>query len=142
MLGGAFCAALARRSSSAPAPRSSMVKLWAILRAAQVGADGGQRRRGFFREPDVGGAAADRLDADRAGAGVEVDEAGPGDARREDVEEGLAQAVAGGARAAAARGDERARAIGAGDDAHPTIMTRDKTDLRINADERGSNTKK
>ena len=43
---------------------------------AEVGADRGERGRGAFREEDVRGAAAEGLDADGSGAGVEVREAG------------------------------------------------------------------
>ncbi len=68
----------------------------------EVGAECGEGWVGALGEEDVGCAAAERLDADGAGAGVEVGEAAAVEARREDVEEGLAQAVAGGTRAGAA----------------------------------------
>jgi Zn-dependent protease/CBS domain-containing protein len=88
----------------------------------EVGADGGERGLGLLGEPDVSCAAAEGLDADGTGAGVEIGEAAVGDAGREDVEEGLAQAVAGRARVGATRGDELARAMGSGDDAHGSII--------------------
>ncbi len=91
--------------------------------SGQVGSDGGDGGGGFFGEGDVGGAAAEGLDSDGAGAGVKIGEAAAGNAGRDDVEEGLAEAVAGGAGEVAARGGERTGAVGAGDDAHSTIMT-------------------
>ncbi len=71
-----------------------------------------------FGEEDVGGAAAEGLDADSSSAGVKVGESGAGKGWRENVEEGLAEAVAGGAGAGSTRGDQRPRAVKAGDDAH------------------------
>lgn len=88
----------------------------------EVGAEGGEGGVGAFGEEDVGGSAAKGLDADGSGAGVEVGEAGVADAGLEDVEEGFAEAVAGGTGAVAARGDEGARAIDPGDDAHVLMV--------------------
>ena len=62
--------------------------------------------------------AAEGFDADGSRAGVEIDEDRVLDARGEDVEERLAQAVAGGACVEAFGGDEWAGAIGSGDDSH------------------------
>ena len=81
-------------------------------------------RGGALDECDVRCTAAQRLDADSAGAGVEIGEARAFDLRREDVEERFAQAIAGGARRHAARRGERAAAIGAGDDTHGDRRTR------------------
>ena len=75
------------------------------LEGGEVGAEGSEGRLGVFGEPDVCGATADGFDADGSGAGVEVDKAALGDAWREDVEEGFAQAVAGGTGRGAAGGD-------------------------------------
>ena len=99
-------------------PRSSMVWLRVILRDCEVFAEGGEGGGGVFAEPDVGCSAGEGFDAYGSGAGVEVDEAGAFDAGLEDVEEGLAEAVAGGAGGGSAGGLELARAIGSGDDAH------------------------
>ena len=84
----------------------------------EVGAQGGEGGGGVLGEPDVGGAAAERLDADGSGAGVEIEETAVGDTRGEDVEEGLAEAVAGGAGGGALGGSELARTMDSGDDAH------------------------
>ena len=70
----------------------------------EVGAEGAEGDGAALGEEDVGGAAAEGLDADGAGAAVEVGEAGVGDAGREDVEEGLAEAIAGGPGGVAGRG--------------------------------------
>ncbi len=67
------------------------------MRVGQIFAEGFEGGRGVLGEVDVGGAAADGFDAYGSGAGVEVGEAGVGDARGEDVEEGFAEAVGGGA---------------------------------------------
>ena len=56
-----------------------------------------------FDENCFARAAADGFDADGSGAGEEVDEKGFFDGRAEDVEEGFAQAIAGGARGVGAR---------------------------------------
>ena len=73
---------------------------------AQVLAQGGDGERSLFGEEDVGGSAGDGFDTDGAGSGVEVGEAGALDPGTEDVEEGLAEAVAGGAGGGSAGGDE------------------------------------
>jgi len=88
------------------------------LEGGEVGAQRGEGGGGVLGEPDVGGAAAEGLDADCAGAGVEIEETAIGDARGEDVEEGLAEAVAGGAGGGAPWGDELAGAMGSGDNTH------------------------
>ncbi len=92
------------------------------LQGLEVGADGSEGGFGLLGEEDLHGSAAESLDADGSGAGVEVGEAAVGDAGREDVEEGLAQAVAGGPGSSSARGDQLAGAVGSGDNAHPFIM--------------------
>ncbi len=90
----------------------------------EVGAQCGDGGCGAFDEGDVRGAAAESLNSDGAGAGVEVGKAGSFDARREDVEDRLAEAVAGGTRGHAGGRGERAAAIGAGDDTHGDRRTR------------------
>lgn len=92
------------------------------VEGGEVGAEGSEGEVGVFGEPDVGCSAGDGLDAYGAGAGVEVDEAAAGDARGDDVEEGFAEAVAGGAGFEAAWGGELAGAIGSGDDAHLSMV--------------------
>ena len=74
------------------------------LERGKIFADGGQRGGCVFREPDVRCAAADGLNADGAGAGVEIDESRAFDAGGEDVEKRFAEAVAGGARVETAVG--------------------------------------
>ena len=71
-----------------------------------------------FDEDDFEGAAAERFNADGAGAGKDIEEAGTGDVGAEDVEEGFAKTVAGRAEGVAFEGFEDATAIFAGDDAH------------------------
>lgn len=90
----------------------------------EVGADGAQGVCGVFDKNNVGGSAADGLDADGPRAGVEIEEDGAGDARSEHVEEGFAQAVAGGARVESFGSNERSGAEFSGDDAHSVIVTR------------------
>ncbi len=63
----------------------------------EIGSEGFERGWGFFREEDVGGSAREGFDADGTGAGEKIGEPAVGDARGEDVEEGFAEAVAGGA---------------------------------------------
>lgn len=92
------------------------------LEGGEVGAEGGQGEVGVFRKPDVGGSAGDGLDADGSGAGVKIDKAAGGDAWRDDVEEGFAEAVAGGAGSETAWGGELTGAIGSGDDAHLSMV--------------------
>src|SRR5882672_8014000 len=72
----------------------------------------------IFYEDGLRGAAADCFDADRAGAGENVKEAGTWDVGPENVEEGFAQTIAGRAEGIALEGFEDAAAIFAGDDAH------------------------
>ena len=91
--------------------------------AGEIGAERGERGVGFLDEGDVGGAAAEGLNADGSGAGVEIEKARAGDlrslgSRRKYVEEGLAEAVAGGARGKAGRRGESAGTELASDDAH------------------------
>jgi hypothetical protein len=88
------------------------------LEGREIRAEGGDGGGGLLGEPDVESAAADGLDADGAGAGVEIDEAAAFNTRGEDVEEGLAEAVAGGAGFGATGRDELTGTVGAGDDAH------------------------
>lgn len=71
-----------------------------------------------FDEDDFEGAAAESFDADGAGAGEDIEEAGARDVGTEDVEEGFAEAVAGRAERGALEAFEDAAAIFAGDDAH------------------------
>ena len=88
------------------------------VEGGEVCAEGFEGGRGVFGEEDVAGSAAEGFDADGAGAGIEIDEGGVGEARGEDVEEGFAEAVTGGAGGGAGWGDEDAGTVGAGDDAH------------------------
>ena len=74
-----------------------------------------------FDEHNFAGAAAEGLDADGAGAGEEVEEAAAGDAFGQDVEKGLAEAVAGGAKGKALEALELAAAKCSGDDAHSSF---------------------
>jgi hypothetical protein len=71
-----------------------------------------------FDEDDFEGAAAEGFDANGAGAGEDIEETRAGDVGAEDVEEGFAEAVAGGTERVALEGFEDAAAIFAGDDAH------------------------
>ena len=84
----------------------------------QIGADGAEGGLGVFDEDGFCGASAEGLYSHRSGASVEVEEYGAGDARGENVEEGFAEAVAGGASVAAFGRDERSGAELSGDDAH------------------------
>lgn len=72
----------------------------------------------ILNEQHVFGAAAQGLDADRAGAGEKIEEAGARDSGGENVEEGFAEPVAGGAELGGVEGFELARAVEAGDYAH------------------------
>jgi len=84
----------------------------------EVGANGAEGRLGLLDEDGFTGAAAEGLDADSAGAGIEIEKERAGDAGREDVEESLAEAVAGGADVEAAGRMEHAGAELSGDNAH------------------------
>src|ERR1700722_3167369 len=72
----------------------------------------------IFNEEDVFGAPAQGLDADRAGAGEKIEEAGARDSGGENVEEGFAEPVAGGAEVGGVEGFELARAVQAGNYTH------------------------
>ena len=72
----------------------------------------------IFDEDDSCGAAAESFDADGAGAGKEVDEIRAGDFWTENVEQGFAELVAGGAEGKALEGFKQAGAVLAGDYAH------------------------
>jgi hypothetical protein len=85
---------------------------------AEIFAQGAEGGRGVLDEDDVGRAAAEGLDADGSGAGEEIGEDSVSDARSEDIEEGLAEAVRGGAGGVAAGSDELAGAKFASDYAH------------------------
>ncbi len=74
--------------------------------------------RMVFDEYDFSGTAAQRFDADGASAGEDVEEAASGDASSEDIEECLAEAVAGGAKSKALKAFELAAAECSGDDTH------------------------
>jgi len=73
------------------------------IEVRQVRLEGLQGGCGFFGEEGVGRATGDGFDADGAGSGEEIGEAAALDTGAEDVEEGLAEAVAGGASAGAGR---------------------------------------
>ena len=77
-----------------------------------------------FDEDDFEGAAAEGFDANGAGAGEDIEEAGARDVGAEDVEEGFAKTVAGGAEGVALEGFEDAAAEFTGDDAHLIWMVR------------------
>ncbi len=89
------------------------------LQHCKIFAKTSQSECGILRKPDVRGSATERLNANRSGAGIEIDETATGDARRKDVEEGLAQPVAGGTSLHSVRSGELTGAIGSGDDTHP-----------------------
>lgn len=72
-------------------------------------------------EEDFAGATADGFNPDCAGAGVEIDEQRIFDGRAEDVEEGFAEAVAGGADAREAWSSEAAAAIFSSDYSHDVL---------------------
>jgi hypothetical protein len=72
----------------------------------------------------VGGAAAEGFDSDGAGSRVGVEERRACDARGEDVEQGLAQAVGGGTRGCAGDALQAARTELSGDDPHQPTVTR------------------
>lgn len=76
----------------------------------------------IFDEGYVGGAAAEGFDADGAGPGEDVEEARAYDAGAEDVEEGFAKAVAGGAESEAFQALQDAAAVFACNDAHLEIL--------------------
>jgi hypothetical protein len=71
-----------------------------------------------FDEDGFDGAAAQSFDSNGAGTGEDVEEARTADVGTENVEEGFAQAVAGGAESVALEVFENAAAVFAGDDAH------------------------
>jgi hypothetical protein len=75
----------------------------------------------IFYEEDVFGAAAQGFNADGAGAGEKIEEAGARDSGGENVEKGFAEPVAGGAEVGGVEGFELARAVQAGDDAHERL---------------------
>jgi hypothetical protein len=85
---------------------------------AEIFAQGAEGGRGVLDEDDVGRAATEGLDADGSGAGEEIGEDSVSDARSEDIEESLAEAVRGGAGGVPAGSDELAGAEFAGDYAH------------------------
>ncbi len=86
--------------------------------AGEVGAENFESSRGALDKGDLRSAAAERLDADSTGARVEVEKDGAFYAGSKNVEEGLAQAVAGGAGGQARGRSEGARTETSGDDAH------------------------
>ena len=92
--------------------------------AGEIGAEDFEGGWSALDEGDAGGTAAESLDGDCAGAGIEVEEGHRGDAGCEDVEECLAEAVAGGAGRHACGGLKRARAECSGDDTHANQHTR------------------
>ena len=75
-----------------------------------------------FDEDDAPRSAAERFDADRAGARVGVDEQRVHDRRAENVEERFTQAVARRAHAQLARALQMTAAVLAGDDSHVLIL--------------------
>jgi hypothetical protein len=106
------------------------LKAFSNTEPGQIGAQRGDGGCGALDKGDMRCAAAQRLDADCAGAGVEIGEARAFNVRREDIEEGFAQAVAGRARCHAAWRGERTSAIGAGDDTHEARKTQTESKFR------------
>ncbi len=76
----------------------------ANLQRGKILPKGGERRFGVFGKPHMLSTPAQRFDSNCSGAGVEIDEAAAIDARRKDIEEGFAQAIAGRTSPHAARG--------------------------------------
>lgn len=91
----------------------------------EIGANRCDRRWCLLDEGAVPSAAAECLKTDGAGSGIKISKAGTLDARREHVEEGLAQAIAGGSGGRPAWGDQLSRPIGTRYDPHAS--------LRVNA---------
>ncbi len=87
-------------------------------KSGEVNVQGFEGGRGVFGEPDVACAAAKGFDPYGSGASVKVGKCGAGQAGRENVEQGLAQAVAGGAGGRSGWGGKEAGTVGSGDDAH------------------------
>ena len=75
-------------------------------KGGEVGVQRFEGGGGVFGEPDVACAAADGFDADRSGTGVEVGEGRVEEAGGEDVEQGFAEAIAGGAGGCSGRSRE------------------------------------
>ena len=69
-------------------------------------------------ENDFGGAPAEGFNADGAGSGKKINEAGADYVGGQDVEESFTQAVAGGAEGEAFEALQDAAAVGSSDDAH------------------------
>jgi len=84
----------------------------------QVGAQNLERCGGTLDECHDCGSAAEGFDANRAGAGIQIQKSRAFNAGREHVEEGFAQAVTGGPCGQARRGLQRARTQRSGNDAH------------------------
>ena len=83
----------------------------------------------IFDEGRVSGAATEGFDADRSGAGENVEEARAGNTSAEHVEESFAETVAGGAEGEAFEAFEDAAAIGSGDDAHGFTNSADPREM-------------
>lgn len=88
----------------------------------EVGAEGFEGGGGVFGEPDVAGSAGEGFDAYGSGASVEVEEGATFEAGSEDVEEGFAEPVAGGAGGGAGGRGEETGTEGSGDDAHGLMV--------------------
>ncbi len=87
-------------------------------KGGEIGVQGFEGGRRILGKPDVARAAAEGFDADSSGAGIKVGEGGAGHAGSEDVEQGLAQTVAGGAGGGAGWCGEETGTVASGDDAH------------------------
>src|SRR5262249_12947844 len=92
-----------------------------------IAADEGTRLNGLLDEQAEGGAPRQRLQAQGAGAGEQIQHLGVGEGQAgdgvvQDVEEGLAHAVGGGPDAIAAWREERAAAEPAADDPHVAAL--------------------
>src|SRR6266481_1858316 len=67
----------------------------ANLQRGKILPKSGQRRLSIFCKPYLLCAAAQRFDPNGPGSGIQIAEAPPIEARRKDIEEGFAQAIAG-----------------------------------------------
>ena len=81
------------------------------------------RARIAFDEGHVGGPAAERLDADRAGAGEAIEDASARQPWRQDIEQRLTQLVRRRAQAVPARCSQASPFIATGNDSHGSTTT-------------------
>ena len=104
--------------------RAAIFQRKALLDAErmQVGAQRFQRWRAAFRKPHIPGTPAESLDANRPGTRIQINESGPGQARRKNVEQRFPQPVGGGARRRTRRRLQKTGSKGAGNHAHPPMV--------------------